>query len=100
MLALDALHAAAMDCAIKVDLLPGDLLFFNNLGMLHARDAFVDNVEVGQKRHLLRILLRNESRAWGLPGALEETWLSLYDHPTEQEAFPLKEELFTWAMSH
>lgn len=99
-MALDALHAAAMECAIKVDLVPGDLLFFNSLGMLHSRDAFVDDVELGRKRHLLRILLRNESLAWELPAALKETWLDVYDHPGDEEAFPLEEELFKWATTH
>ena len=68
--------------------------------MLHARDAFVDNDAIGQKRHLLRLILRNEEMAYTLPEQLRETWRGLYDHEVEDEMFPVKSELFTFANSH
>ncbi len=68
--------------------------------MLHARDAFVDNEAEGRKRHLLRLVLRNEKMAYELPKELEETWKALYDHDVEEEVFPVKRELFTFSCSH
>ena len=98
--ALDTLHYLAAKRAIEVKLQPGDMIFFNNLSMLHARDAFVDNDAMGQKRHLLRLILRNEEKAYKLPPQLEETWRGLYDHDREDELFPVKSELFTFASTH
>ena len=76
------------------------MIFFNNLSMMHARDAFVDNDAMGQKRHLLRLILRNEEMAYTLPEPLEETWKALYKHDVEEELFPIKKELFTFASTH
>ena len=81
-------------------LTPGDMIFFNNLSMLHARDSFIDDTTVGRKRHLLRLILRNEEMAYELPKQLEQTWAELYDHPVEEEIFPVKSKLFTFACSH
>ncbi|KAL2038865.1 hypothetical protein N7G274_008387 [Stereocaulon virgatum] len=98
--AIDALHTLAMSHAIEIQLQPGDMIFFNNLTMMHARDGFVDNGAEGMKRHLLRLILRNEEAAYELPPQLAETWEALYEHNVEEEKFPVKKELFTWACSH
>jgi len=86
--------------ALEIQLQPGNMIFFNNLSMLHARDAFVDNAAEGQKRHLLRLILRNEEMAYVLPPQLAETWKTLYQHGFEEEHLPVKSELFSFAMSH
>lgn len=85
---------------MEIKLQPGDMVFFNNLTMLHARDAFVDNEAEGLKRHLLRLILRDEEMAYEVPGQLKETWRMLYDHKVSEEVFPVEEELFSWACSH
>ncbi len=36
---------------------PGDIMFFNNYTMIHARTPFVDHDEPDRKRHLLRLWL-------------------------------------------
>ncbi|KAM0798785.1 hypothetical protein BDR22DRAFT_777651, partial [Usnea florida] len=69
-LALDTLHALAAKHAMEIQLQPGDMVFFNNLTMMHARDAFVDNEAEGLKRHLLRLILRDEEMAYEVPGQL------------------------------
>ncbi|KAL6720526.1 hypothetical protein ACLMJK_002450 [Lecanora helva] len=98
--ALDALHELARQKALEIRLQPGDMIFFNNLSTLHARDAFVDNDAIGQKRHLLRLILRNEEKAYDLPSQLKETWKGLYEHDRQEELFPVKSELFTFASTH
>ncbi len=76
------------------------MVFFNNLGMMHARDAFVDDEPRGLKRHLLRLILRDEEMAWGLPRQLGDTWRDLYVHEVGEEEFPVEKELFAFACSH
>lgn len=98
--AIDALHYFGRACAVKLNFEPGDLLFFNNLSMLHARDGFTDDQSQGRKRHILRIILRDESFAWDVPACLRQTLDGLYDHEPTDEAFPAKEELFSYAVSH
>lgn len=44
-LALDALHFTAESHALNIDLQPGDLEYFNNLVIFHARTASEDSPE-------------------------------------------------------
>ena len=99
--ALDTLHILAKRRAVKIQLQPGDMIFFNNLSMLHARDAFVDDSARGNKRHLLRLILKkNEDEAHELPSQLVETWKQLYEHGAEEEILPIEMELFSRATEH
>jgi hypothetical protein len=98
--ALDALNIVAGFVAVKIELNAGDMIFFNNMGMLHGRDAYVDNELLGHRRHLLRLVLRDEQAAWDLPKELRELWESLFDHDPEEEVFPVEKERFTFATSH
>ena len=98
--ALDALHYIAMKNATEIQLEPGDMVFFNNMCMMHARDAFVDNEAAGLKRHLIRLILRDDEAAYELPEQLKDTWRDLYEHEVEEEEFPVEKELFAFACSH
>jgi len=57
--AMDFLDATAnrSDISVHFMLEPGEILFFNNLTILHARTEFEDHDEWERKRHLLRLLL-------------------------------------------
>lgn len=48
----------------------GDILFGNNLALLHARDDYVDDASVGKVRHLVGILLKDSEMAWSQPAEL------------------------------
>ena len=99
--ALDTLHIVAKQRAVKIQLQPGDMIFFNNLSMLHARDAFVDSNARGNKRHLLRLILKNSiGEAHELPPQLAETWKHLYEHDAEEEVLPVEKQLFSRATEH
>ena len=76
------------------------MVFFNNLSMMHARDAFVDDEAKGLKRHLIRLILRDEDAAYVLPDGLMDTWRDLYEHEAGEEEFPVEKELFAFACSH
>ncbi|OCF39914.1 taurine catabolism dioxygenase TauD [Kwoniella heveanensis CBS 569] len=66
-LALDAIHFTAEKYRLDLNLEKGDLEFFNNLTVFHARDASEDSEK--NQRHLLRVWLENKDQE--LPSELE-----------------------------
>lgn len=62
--ALDMVYFLAKEHALTIELQKGDMQIFNNFAMLHARNSFVDEPLEGKKRHMLRLWLRNEEKAW------------------------------------
>ncbi|WVF66484.1 hypothetical protein IAT40_001224 [Kwoniella sp. CBS 6097] len=69
-LALDAIHFTAEKYRLDLDLQKGDLEFFNNLTVFHARDASEDSEK--HQRHLLRVWLDNKDQE--LPSELGELY--------------------------
>lgn len=102
--ALDALHAAGQKVARRFQFRSGDIFFFNNMRLLHARDAYVDGNEEENttRRYLLRLILKDERnrQGWEVPMELEDTWKEIYDHDDEIELFPIHEERFSYKASH
>lgn len=77
--ALDIVHFTAEKNSFSVQLKRGDMQFLNNLAVFHARQAFTDDSdEIGQKRHILRLWLRNEKYAWKTPDYLKDSWFEVY----------------------
>ncbi|PWN49404.1 Clavaminate synthase-like protein [Violaceomyces palustris] len=76
--ALDAIHFVAEKFFLDIDLQPGDLEFFNNLQVFHARTYSEDSEE--NVRHLLRIWVRDEERAIEIPKVLEKRWKALLEN--------------------
>ncbi|KAI0543509.1 hypothetical protein F4679DRAFT_590419 [Xylaria curta] len=68
-LALMAVQDAATQACVCIPPTKGNMMFINNLGMLHARDKFRDDSE--HARHIARLWLRNPELAWNLPLELE-----------------------------
>ncbi|KAF2473831.1 Clavaminate synthase-like protein [Lindgomyces ingoldianus] len=102
--AVDALHAAGQEVSRRFDFKSGDMMFCNNLRLMHARDSFLDGNEDENttKRYLLRLILhdeRNDSR-WDVPDKLKNTWKELYDHEDEEEIFTIHPELFSFKAGH
>ena len=97
--ALDELQRIAMRQAITIDFRPGNLLLFNNLRLMHARDAFIDDRAAGRKRHLMRLILQ-APQVWSMniPPELTATWHGLFNHEDDEELFDVKPELFTFSM--
>ncbi|KAK6337271.1 hypothetical protein TWF730_002677 [Orbilia blumenaviensis] len=74
--ALEIVEMTADKNSIEIDLQSGDLLFINNLAVLHGRREFQDN-EI-TKRHMLRLWVHNPERAWQLPNSLKVLWDCIY----------------------
>ena len=75
--ALDALHFIAEKHEITPSMEKGDMRFFNNMGILHRREAF-ENDEMCE-RHLIRVWLHNEGRCWKLPASLKLAWARVFE---------------------
>jgi len=95
--ALNTVDYLAYSNAISVRQRPGDINFFNNLAILHARSAFIDDYDQKIRRHLTRLIFRDEERGWNVPDDMMEDWKEYYDHDSAVETFP--EEPKAWAFS-
>jgi hypothetical protein len=69
---------------------PGDLLFWNNLAILHARTGFTDSPD--RRRHLLRLWLRNDAteRDWPIPEELRASWDNAFNHAGRPQLWPIE----------
>jgi hypothetical protein len=74
--ALDVVLATAQKYSLKMETQLGDIRYINNLGILHAREAYKDDHR--SSRHLVRLYLRNDEIGWDIPPMLRETWDRVY----------------------
>ncbi len=75
--ALDTVHFLAEKHAIHTSMQKGDMRFINNMGILHRREAFVN--DAAHQRHLIRLWLHNKEKCWPLPEALQLAWARVFD---------------------
>ncbi|KNG82319.1 hypothetical protein ANOM_009020, partial [Aspergillus nomiae NRRL 13137] len=87
--ALDSLHFLAERFHISMKLQKGDMQFFNNLSILHARRGYNDGPQ--QKRHFLRLWLKDPENAWPMPKQLQQKWDGVYSEEESRgpQVFPL-----------
>jgi hypothetical protein len=57
----------------RLDMEQGDMVFINNLALLHRREAYADPKD-GLGRHLVRLWLRNSKLAWRIPDSMKTPW--------------------------
>lgn len=88
--ALRVVAAAAERNGLQLDSRPGDILFINNWALLHARSAYTDSGdEAGgpgtgsQRRHLLRLWIRNSALGWKIPEGLRAPWEAAFSYADE-----------------
>ncbi|KAF7563594.1 hypothetical protein G7046_g508 [Stylonectria norvegica] len=74
--ALEAVSESAYRTELQLKLQTGDLLFSNNLALLHRRDAYKDDETVS--RHMVRLWLRSQKLGWGIPDSLLAPWKAAY----------------------
>ncbi|PMD25538.1 Clavaminate synthase-like protein, partial [Hyaloscypha hepaticicola] len=88
--ALNAVHFAAERHSLSMKLKAGDVLFWNNLAMVHARKGFTDSP--GHQRHLIRLWLRNDDteKGWPIPEELQAAWNEAFDHAGRSQLWPVE----------
>lgn len=74
--ALKAVSNAASRVELQLKLETGDLLFFNNLALVHRRDAYTDDDT--SSRHMVRLWLRSQKYGWAIPNGMLPPWEAAY----------------------
>ncbi|KAM5353110.1 hypothetical protein ACJ41O_003260 [Fusarium nematophilum] len=74
--ALQAVSDSASRSELQLNLQTGDLLFFNNLALVHRRDAYTDGE--ASSRHMVRLWLRNQKFGWAIPDGMLPPWKAAY----------------------
>ena len=83
--ALSVVDKIAFKHAIGVPMRTGDMIFINNLALLHARNRYSDGGDARLKRHLTRVIVRDNTNGWKIPEILHEQWRECYNHDTAWE---------------
>jgi len=88
--ALDKLQSTAEKHALSMKLKRGDLLFWNNVEIMHSRRGFTDSPDC--RRHLLRLWLRNDAseKRWPIPEELQASWYDAFDHAGREQLWPIQ----------
>jgi hypothetical protein len=94
---LETLLSFAKRYSIKLDQHKGDMVFLNNLSILHARDAYVDDPVHGRNRHLLRLSLRDNELAWPKPDGYREILDKKFAVRAQEQRLMTLEEVLKWA---
>ena len=66
-----------MKHAVTLPVVKGDMLFVNDMALMHARTGF-DEGGMTQKRHLVKMYLRDPDKGWEIPSSLEKEWKTTY----------------------
>jgi hypothetical protein len=64
--------------------------FINNLAVLHRREGFVDGESTLEKRHLVRMRLRDSQRGWQIPESLRSEWYDAFEKPDTDRVWHLE----------
>lgn len=94
--ALDAIEAIGRATQLEMRTEPGDIHFINNLAILHRREGFVNGAQASQKRHLVRMRLRDKDLGWSIPPELCDEWDRAFARgkPTMWHLQPMPEGFF------
>lgn len=77
----------ADELCLRFESQTGDIQFLNNLSILHAREEFRRAEGDNTRRHLLRLVLRDDELGWKLPPAMREAMDKMFNHGPEDEKF-------------
>jgi len=75
--AMDAVQFMAAANAIPLPMGKGDIVFINDMTILHAREKFSEGGDP-LRRHLLKLYLRDPEQNWPIPSTAAETWQKIY----------------------
>ncbi|KHO00009.1 Taurine catabolism dioxygenase TauD/TfdA [Metarhizium album ARSEF 1941] len=77
--ALDAIETIAKATQLEITTQAGDIHFINNLAVLHRREGFINGSSAREKRHLVRMRLRDAEMGWTIPDDLKDEWKKTFD---------------------
>jgi Taurine catabolism dioxygenase TauD, TfdA family len=85
--ALNSLQTIATKHAFPVPTKPGDILYFNNVGLFHGRERYIDHgtsdtLPEDMDRHVLRLWLQDLKRTEPLAPPLQKIWDEIYGSNT------------------
>jgi len=75
---LDAIESIARATQLEIATQAGDMHFINNLAVLHRREGFVDGEAPTERRHLVRMRLRDDDMGWAIPADLALEWTKAF----------------------
>jgi hypothetical protein len=84
--ALTAVNDLAKKMCVKIDAQVGDIQLINNLALVHARDSFTDTST--QRRHLVRIGVRDPEYSWKRPEGYEVPFETAYLIALSEQIMP------------
>ncbi|GAP84013.1 putative taurine catabolism dioxygenase [Rosellinia necatrix] len=90
--ALDIVGKIAERLCLGFEFKTGDIQFVNNLSILHAREEFKRAEGADSRRHLLRLVQRDDELAWKLPREMSEAMDRMFLHEPDDETFPWSPE--------
>ncbi|RMJ01463.1 hypothetical protein CDV36_015793 [Fusarium kuroshium] len=99
--ARDAIEAIAKAAQLEIGTQAGDIHFINNLAVLHRREGFVNGEAPRERRHLVRMRLRDDDFGWELPADLRQEWSAAFNQeapkiwhlePMPDGFFPLRSQ--------
>ncbi|KAF5663238.1 hypothetical protein FHETE_7618 [Fusarium heterosporum] len=82
--ALEVVSDASSRVELQLKLETGDVLFFNNLALVHRRDAYMDDDT--SSRHMVRLWLRSQKYGWAIPKGLLPPWEAAYGEKRKNKA--------------
>lgn len=88
--ALDAVESIARATELHIVTRPGDIHFINNLALLHRREGFVNGTSSTERRHLVRMRLRDEEMGWAIPDELQAEWSRSFGNPQASKIWHLE----------
>lgn len=88
--ALDAVENIARATELEIVTKAGDIHFINNLAILHRREGFMNGASSGEKRHLVRMRLRDDELGWTIPEDLKSEWSKAFDETKTSRVWHLE----------
>ncbi len=79
--ALAVLQQTAEKHQVRLHSQPGDIIFLNNLSLLHGRESYSDGEY--SERHLVRLWLRNGELGWSIPPPMKAPWDAVFGKKAE-----------------
>lgn len=88
--ALDAVEKVARATELRISTRAGDIHVINNLAMLHRREGFLDGATTPERRHLVRMRLRDDEMGWEIPPQLQPEWDKAFDTAKRSKVWHLE----------